>query len=112
MGWPRPLRGAARAGGGARASARGSETVVGPFREFLTRHGAFLILAFVLVYKIGDAMGQIMLGPMIDELGFSDTEYHRGQQGVGFWALIVGSALGAPFIAWLGMGRALFVSGC
>lgn len=87
------------------------ETVVNPFREFLTRHGAFLILAFVLVYKIGDAMGQIMLGPMINELGFSDTEYVAVNKLVGFWALIVGSALGAPFIAWLGMGRALFASG-
>lgn len=87
------------------------ETVINPFREFLTRHGAFLILAFVLVYKIGDAMGQIMLGPMINELGFTDTEYIAVNKLVGFWALIVGSALGAPFIAWLGMGRALFVSG-
>ena len=87
------------------------ETVVNPFREFLTRHGAFLILTFVLIYKIGDAMGQIMLGPMINELGFSDTEYIAVNKFVGFWALIVGSALGAPFIAWLGMGRALFVSG-
>jgi PAT family beta-lactamase induction signal transducer AmpG len=87
------------------------ETVVNPFREFLTRHGAFLILTFVLIYKIGDAMGQVMLGPMIDELGFSDTEYIAVNKFVGFWALIVGSAIGAPFIAWLGMGRALFVSG-
>lgn len=87
------------------------ETVLNPFREFLTRHGAFLILAFVLIYKIGDAMGQIMLGPMINELGFSDTDYIAVNKLVGFWALIVGSALGAPFIAWLGMGRALFVSG-
>ncbi len=87
------------------------ETVVNPFREFLTRHGAVLILAFVLVYKIGDALGQIMLGPMIVELGFSDTDYVAVNKLVGFWALIVGSALGAPFIAWLGMGRALFMSG-
>jgi MFS transporter, PAT family, beta-lactamase induction signal transducer AmpG len=87
------------------------ETVINPFREFLTRHGAFLILAFVLIYKIGDAMGQIMLGPMINELGFSDTDYIAVNKFVGFWALIVGSALGAPFLAWLGMGRALFVSG-
>ena len=88
-----------------------TETVWNPFREFLTRHGAFLILAFVLLYKIGDAMGQVMLGPMINELGFSDTEYIAVNKFVGFWALIVGSALGAPFIAWLGMGRALFFSG-
>ena len=87
------------------------ETVWNPFKEFLTRHGAFLILAFVLLYKIGDAMGQVMLGPMINELGFSDTEYIAVNKFVGFWALIVGSALGAPFIAWLGMGRALFFSG-
>ena len=33
-----------------------TEAVINPFREFLTRHGAFLILAFVLVYKVGDAM--------------------------------------------------------
>jgi len=87
------------------------ETVVNPFREFLGRHGAVLILLFVLIYKIGDAMGQIMLAPMIVELGFSDTEYVTVNKFVGFGALILGSAIGAPFIAWLGMGRALFVSG-
>lgn len=87
------------------------ETVLNPFREFLTRNGAVLILAFVLIYKVGDAMGQIMLAPMIVELGFSDTEYVTVNKFVGFAALIAGSAIGAPFIAWLGMGRALFVSG-
>lgn len=87
------------------------ETIVNPFREFLGRQGAFLILGFVLIYKIGDAMGQVMLAPMIVELGFSDTEYVAVNKFVGFAALIVGSAFGAPFIAWLGMGRALFVSG-
>lgn len=88
-----------------------TETVVDPFREFFGRRGAILILLFVLIYKLGDAMGQIMLGPMIVEIGFSDAEYIAANKFVGFWALIVGSAVGAPFIAWLGMGRALFVSG-
>ena len=87
------------------------DTVVNPFREFFTRHGAVLILLFVLVYKVGDAMGQGMLNPMIVELGFTDTEFVAINKGVGFVALIVGSAVAAPFIAWLGMGRALLVSG-
>ena len=87
------------------------DTVVNPFREFLGRNGAVLILLFVLVYKVGDAMGQGMLNPMIVEIGFSDTEFVAINKGVGFVALIVGSACGAPFIAWLGMGRALLVSG-
>jgi MFS transporter, PAT family, beta-lactamase induction signal transducer AmpG len=88
-----------------------TEAVVNPFREFLTRHGAFLILGFVLVYKVGDAMGQAMLSPMIVDLGFADLDYISANKLWGFGALIVGSALGAPFILWLGMGRALLISG-
>lgn len=86
-------------------------TVVGPFREFFRRQGAFLILLFVLIYKLGDAMGQAMLNPMIVELGFSDTEFIAINKFIGFWGLMIGIALAAPFMAWLGMGRALFVSG-
>jgi PAT family beta-lactamase induction signal transducer AmpG len=87
------------------------ETVLAPFAEFMRRPGAALILLFVLVYKVGDAMGQGMLNPMIVELGFSDAEFIAVNKFLGVAALIVGSALGAPFIAWLGMGRALWVSG-
>ena len=68
-------------------------------------------MLFVLVYKVGDAMGQGMLNPMIVELGFTDTEFIAVNKFLGVAALIVGSALGAPFIAWLGMGRALWISG-
>ena len=88
-----------------------TETVLNPFREFLGRHGAFLILGFVLIYKVGDAMGQTMLAPMIVDLGFSDLDYVSANKLWGFGALILGSALGAPFILWLGMGRALLLSG-
>ncbi|MDB2382978.1 hypothetical protein N9Y04_04050 [Porticoccaceae bacterium] len=87
------------------------ETVINPFREFLNRDGALLILLFVLIYKVGDAMGQGMLNPMIVELGFTDTEFITVNKLVGFWALIAGAAVGAPFIAWLGMGKALLLSG-
>jgi PAT family beta-lactamase induction signal transducer AmpG len=87
------------------------ETLIGPFREFFARRGALLILLFVLVYKLGDAMGQVMLNPMIVELGFTDTEFVAINKLVGFWGLIVGTALAAPLMAWLGLGRALFVSG-
>lgn len=97
--------------GGRSVAAWLQETVIGPFVEFLRRRGSLLILLFVLVYKVGDAMGQAMLNPMIVELGFTDTEFIAINKLVGFWGLIVGIALAAPFMAWLGMGRALFVSG-
>ncbi len=98
-------------GAGKEAGAWLETTLIGPFREFLQRRGAVLILLFVLIYKLGDAMGQSMLNPMIVELGFSDTEFLAINKVVGFWGLIVGTALSAPLLAWLGMGRALFVSG-
>jgi PAT family beta-lactamase induction signal transducer AmpG len=86
------------------------ETVVNPFREFLTRDGALMILLFILVYKVGDAMGQAMLGPMIVDLKFADLDYISASKIWGFAAVLVGSALGGPFVLWLGMGRALLVS--
>lgn len=99
-----------------RAPGRGAgewlrETVIDPFAEFLKRRGSVLILLFVLIYKLGDAMGQGMLNPMIVDLGFTDAEYIAVNKLIGFWALIVGTAVGAPFIARLGMGRALVISG-
>jgi PAT family beta-lactamase induction signal transducer AmpG len=86
-------------------------TVIGPFREFFARRGALLILLFVLLYKLGDAMGQAMLNPMIVDLGFTDTEFIVINKGIGLWGLLIGVALSAPFMAWLGLGRSLFVSG-
>lgn len=56
-------------------------------------------------------MGQGMLNPMIVDLGFTDAEFIAINKVVGFWGLIIGTALAAPFIAWLGMGRALLWSG-
>jgi PAT family beta-lactamase induction signal transducer AmpG len=52
-----------------------------------------------------------MLSPMIVQLGFTDLDYISANKIWGFAALIVGSALGAPFLLWVGMGRALLISG-
>jgi PAT family beta-lactamase induction signal transducer AmpG len=86
-------------------------TVIAPFREFLSRRGALLILLFVLIYKLGDAMGQSMLNPMIVDLHFTDREYIAVSKFIGFGSLMAGIALSALVISRLGMGRALFVTG-
>ena len=76
---------------------RAKETVINPhFREFLHRDGALLILLFVLIYKVGDAMGQGILNPMIVELGFTDTEFITVNKLVGFWALLQEPRWGHP----------------
>lgn len=86
-------------------------TIVAPFAEFFERRGAWVILLFVLTYKLGDAMGQLMLNPMIVDHGYTDTEYVAINKLIGFWALIVGSGLGAPVIARFGIARSLFGAG-
>ena len=40
------------------------EAVVNPFVEYFARKGAWLILAFILLYKIGDTMASAMTTPV------------------------------------------------
>ncbi len=44
-------------------SARLAHAVIEPLRDFLTRRGALLILAFVALFKLGEAMAGIMTAP-------------------------------------------------
>jgi MFS transporter, PAT family, beta-lactamase induction signal transducer AmpG len=85
--------------------------VAEPFLDFFTRPGAWLILLFVLTYKLGDAVGQNMLSPMVVAQGFSDTDYIAINKLVGFWALVIGSLVAGALIARFGMSRLLFGAG-
>jgi len=85
--------------------------VVAPFADFLKRPGAWLILLFVMTYKLGDAMGQNMLAPMIVHQGFSDTEYIAINKLVRFWCLVIGSLIAGGLIARFGMSRLLLGAG-
>src|SRR5690606_27672920 len=48
--------------------------VVAPFREFMRRDGWLLILAFIFLFKFGDAMLGRMSGVFYQELGFELDE--------------------------------------
>jgi PAT family beta-lactamase induction signal transducer AmpG len=85
--------------------------VVAPFADFLKRPGAWLILLFVLTYKVGDAAGQNMLAPMIVHQRFTDTEYIAISKLVRFWSLVIGSLAAGALIARFGMPRLLFGAG-
>ncbi len=85
--------------------------VADPFLDFFTRPGALLILLFVLTYKLGDAVGQNMLSPMVVAQGFTDTQYIAINKLVGFWALVIGSLVAGALIARFGMSRLLFGAG-
>jgi PAT family beta-lactamase induction signal transducer AmpG len=87
------------------------EAVVQPFVEYFRRRDALLILAFVLLYKIGDTMASHMTTPFYLELGFSKTEIGAVVKLFGFWATVLGGLFGGLLIMRTGIYRALMVFG-
>jgi len=85
-------------------------SIVGPFTEFFRRHGAWIILAFILVHKIGDTLGQQALRLMLDDLGFSNDEIAVYDVVIGFWAFWIGLAVGGVLYAKLGLKRSVLLS--
>jgi PAT family beta-lactamase induction signal transducer AmpG len=87
------------------------EAVVLPFRDYFMRDGAWLALAFILLYKLGDTMAAAMTTPFYLDLGYSKTEIGTVVKLFGFWATLIGGTLGGIWILRIGMNRALWLFG-
>lgn len=87
-----------------------AKSIWGPFVQFLTREGALIVLAFVLVHKIGDTLGQLTVRLLFDDLGFTNDEIATYDVGVGFWAYLVGIFVGGVLYARMGMKRSVLLS--
>lgn len=85
--------------------------VIEPFIEFFHRDGALLFLAFILLYKLGEAMATSITTPFYLDLGFSKTEIGVVVKLFGFWAAIAGGTIGGILILRWGINRALWVFG-
>lgn len=87
------------------------ESVFLPFKEFLSREGAIIILLFVLFFKMGDAIAGSMLQPFYVDIGFSNKDIGAIGQGIGFFSTMAGLFLGGSIIYWAGIYRSLWVFG-
>jgi PAT family beta-lactamase induction signal transducer AmpG len=85
-------------------------SIVGPFVEFFQRSGAWLLLAFILIHKIGDTLGQLVLRLLLDDLGFSNDEIALYDVGIGFWAYLVGIFVGGVLYARMGLKNSVLLS--
>lgn len=91
-----------------------NEAVVGPIREFFARQdrlAAVLMLLFMLLYKIGDAMAAALVTPFYLQLGFTLTEVGVVVKGASAPAVFVGLFAGGFAITRIGINRALYVFG-
>ena len=84
--------------------------VWGPFAEFFMRKGAILVLLFILLHKIGDTLGQLVLRLLLDDMGYSNDEIAIWDVGVGFWAYLIGIFIGGWLYTQIGMKRSVLLS--
>ena len=101
--------GAAPVTGGTVAE-RARRAILDPLRDFLGRHGALTILAFVALFKLGEAMAGIMTAPFYRSLGFA-RETIAATGPFSLVATLTGITLGGLLVARVGVGRALLWTG-
>ena len=85
-------------------------SIEGPLRDFLTRPGAALVLAFILVHKVGDTLANLTFRLLFNDMGYSNDEIAVYDVGVGFWAFLVGIFVGGILYERLGLARAVLLA--
>ena len=87
------------------------EAVFDPLIEYFHRQGALWILAFILLYKIGDTMASAMTIPFYLDIGFSKTQIGAVVKLFGFWATVGGTLIGGMIMLRLEINRSLWIFG-
>ena len=95
---------------GTRGLAAVWNSIVGPFAEFLRRHGAWLVLLFVLVHKIGDTLANLTLRLLFNDLGYSNDEIAAYDVIFGFWAYLAGIFAGGVLYTKIGLERSVLLA--
>jgi PAT family beta-lactamase induction signal transducer AmpG len=88
--------------------------VIDPFVEFFSRDGVrsgLAILAFLLLYKLGDNMATALATPFYIDMGYSVVEIGTVAKVAGLWAVIAGGVLGGIIMLKISINRALWLFG-
>jgi len=85
-------------------------SVVAPLLEFFRRKGAFLVLLFVLLHKIGDTLANLTFRLLFEDLRYTNDEIAIYDIGFGFWAYLIGIFIGGILYERMGMKRAVLLS--
>lgn len=85
--------------------------IIDPFKDFFSRDRAILILCFVFLFKLGDAMSASMLNPFYVQMGYTNAEIGVIAKTVGLVALLSGLLVGGLIIFKLGILKSLWIFG-
>lgn len=87
------------------------DAVIAPLTDYFTRPSALTILAFILLYKLGDSMASAMTMPFYLDIGFTKTQVGAVVKFFGTGAVIGGAILGGVIMLRLGINRSLWIFG-
>lgn len=79
--------------------------------EFLTRPQALAVLAFVVAYKLCDALAGTLTGPFVLAIGYDKASYAAIVKGVGLVATLAGGFLGGFIARAIPLSLALWIGG-
>jgi PAT family beta-lactamase induction signal transducer AmpG len=91
--------------------ARVREAVVAPLADFLSRPGAWTVLAYVALFYLDEALAGKMLAPLYRHLGFDRATVALATGPFALAATLAGYALGGWVVRRIGMKRALIATG-
>lgn len=81
-----------------------------PLIEFVKRRGAWVVLIFVLIHKIGDTLANLTLRLLFNDLGFSNEEIAFYDVGFGFIAFLAGIFIGGIMYTRMGLKHSVLIS--
>ena len=88
--------------------------IVEPFRDFFRGHDlrwGVAVLAFMVLYKLGDNMATALETAFFIDMGFSNTEIGAVAKVAKLWAAVVGGVIGGVAMIRIGINRALWIFG-
>jgi len=89
-----------------------AEAVREPLAEYFSRHGAWLLLLVIILYKLGDAFaGTLSTAFLLRGAGFSLTDVGWANKWLGVGATILGLLIGGALMAKLRLFKSLLLFG-
>ncbi len=88
------------------------ETFLGSLASYFAQPGAGPFLAFIVLYKLGDAFAGSLLTPfLLQAMHYSTAEVGVVNKVIGLWLTIAGALLGGALMIRLGLWRSLMLFG-
>ncbi len=87
------------------------ESVISPFVDFKNHQNWYIIFAFIIFFKLGDAFAGNMTLPFLLELTFSKIEIASIVKSFGLFATLFGVFVGGVLVKKMGVNKSLWIAG-